>query len=211
MLAEFASAGPTPGGGSAAALTAAVGLSLVAMVARMPRTKHGTDEDRQALDGVLQAVEHLAQHALDLVDDDAAAYDAVVAAYRKPKATEDQKVERRSAIEAALRGAAEVPLEVMRSCRAGLGAALEAAKTGNPSASSDVGVAVELLGAALRSAALNVRREPVEPDRDGLRGRRRRRVQPPRIDRRATCRGSPRRAQCNVTTTTCTVKSHTLG
>ena len=157
LLAEFASAGPTPGGGSAAALTAAVGLSLVAMVARMPRTKHGTDEDRQALDGVLQAVEHLAQHALDLVDDDAAAYDAVVAAYRKPKATEDQKVERRSAIEAALRGAAEVPLEVMRSCRAGLGAALEAAKTGNPSASSDVGVAVELLGAALRGAALNVR------------------------------------------------------
>lgn len=157
LLAEFASAGPTPGGGSASALTAAVGLSLVAMVARMPRTKHGTDEDRQALDGVLQAVEHLAQHALDLVDDDAAAYDAVVAAYRKPKATEDQKVERRSAIEAALRGAAEVPLEVMRSCRAGLGAALEAAKTGNPSASSDVGVAVELLGAALRGAALNVR------------------------------------------------------
>jgi len=157
LLAEFASAGPTPGGGSAAALTSAVGLSLIAMVARMPRTKHGTDEDRQALDGVLLAVEHLAQHALDLVDDDAAAYDAVVAAYRKPKATEDQKVERRSAIEAALRGAAEVPLEVMRSCRAGLGAALEAARTGNPSASSDVGVAVELLGAALRAAALNVR------------------------------------------------------
>ena len=157
LLAEFASAGPTPGGGSAAALTSAVGLSLIAMVARMPRTKHGTDEDRQALDGVLLAVEHLAQHALDLVDDDAAAYDAVVAAYRKPKATEDQKVERRSAIEAALRGAAEVPLEVMRSCRAGLGAALEAARTGNPSASSDVGVAVELRGAALRGAALNVR------------------------------------------------------
>ena len=45
----------------------------------------------------------------------------------------------------------------MRSCRAGLGAALDAARCGNPSASSDVGVAVELLGAALRSAALNVR------------------------------------------------------
>lgn len=157
LLAEFASAGPTPGGGSAAALTAAVGLSLVAMVARMPRTKHGTDEDRTTLDGVLLAVEHLAQHALDLVDDDAAAYDGVVHAYRQPKATEDERNARRSAIEAALRGAAEVPLEVMRSCRAGLGAALEAAKAGNPSASSDVGVAVELLGAALRSAALNVR------------------------------------------------------
>jgi formiminotetrahydrofolate cyclodeaminase len=157
LLGEFASAGPTPGGGSAAALTAAVGLSLVAMVARMPRTKHGTDEDRKTLDGVLLAVEHLSQHALDLVDDDAAAYDAVVHAYRQPKSTEDEQNARRTAIEAALRGAAEVPLEVMRACRAGLGAALEAAKAGNPSASSDVGVAVELLGAALRSAALNVR------------------------------------------------------
>ena len=157
LLAEFASAGPTPGGGSAAALTAAVGLSLVAMVARMPRTKHGTDEDRQSpRRRPAGGRAPRAARALDLVDDDAAAYDAVVAAYRKPKATEDQKVERRSAIEAALRGAAEVPLEVMRSCRAGVGAALEAARTGNPSASSDVGVAVELLGAALRSAALNV-------------------------------------------------------
>jgi methenyltetrahydrofolate cyclohydrolase len=157
LLAEFASAGPTPGGGSAAALTAAVGLSLVAMVARMPRTKHGTEDDRTALDSALQAVEHLAQHAVDLVNDDAAAYDGVMAAYRHSKATEADKAARRQAIEAALRGAAEVPLEVMRSCRAGLGAALEAARAGNPSASSDVGVAVELLGAALRSAALNVR------------------------------------------------------
>jgi methenyltetrahydrofolate cyclohydrolase len=157
LLADFASAGPTPGGGSAAALTAAVGLSLVAMVARMPRTKHGTDEDRQALDAVLQAVEHLAEHAMDLVDDDAAAYDAVVHAYRLAKTTEDEKNTRRQAIDAALRGAAEVPLEVMRACRAGLGAALDVARAGNPSASSDVGVATELLGAALRSAALNVR------------------------------------------------------
>src|SRR4051812_17208940 len=121
LLSEFASAGPTPGGGSAAALTASVGLALVAMVARMPRTRHGTDEDRQALDNVLQAVEHLAQHALDLVDDDASAYEAVMAAYRRPKATDHEKSERKQAIEAALRGAAEVPLEVMRSCRAGLG------------------------------------------------------------------------------------------
>jgi formiminotetrahydrofolate cyclodeaminase len=157
LLTEFASAGPTPGGGSASALAAAVGLSLVAMVARMPRTRHGTEVDRQTLDGVLLAVEHLAEHAVDLVDEDAAAYEAVIAGYRHPKATENERAQRKQAIEAALRGAAEVPLEVMRTCRAGLGAAVEAARAGNPAASSDVGVAVELLGAALRGAALNVR------------------------------------------------------
>ncbi len=156
LLAAFASAAPTPGGGSAAALTASVGLSLLAMVASMSRTRNGSDDDRATLDGALNAVEHLAQHTLTLVDDDAAAYDAVMEAYRKPRATEEEKDERRRAIEAALRGAAEVPLEVMRACRAGLTAAVDVARAGNPSASSDIGVSVELLKAALHSAALNV-------------------------------------------------------
>ena len=156
LLAAFASAAPTPGGGSAAALTASVGLSLLAMVASMSRTRNGSDDDRATLDGALNAVEHLAEHTLTLVDDDAAAYDAVMEAYRKPRATEEEKVERRRAIEAALRGAAEVPLEVMRACRAGLTAAVDVARAGNPSASSDIGVSVELLKAALHSAALNV-------------------------------------------------------
>jgi formiminotetrahydrofolate cyclodeaminase len=156
LLAAFASAAPTPGGGSAAALTASVGLSLLAMVASMSRTKNGSDDDRALLDGALEAVEHLAAHTLALVDDDAAAYDAVMEAYRKPRVTEEEKVERRRAIEAALRGAADVPLDVMRASRAGLTAAVDVARAGNPSASSDIGVSVELLTAALHSAALNV-------------------------------------------------------
>jgi formiminotetrahydrofolate cyclodeaminase len=156
LLAAFASAAPTPGGGSAAALTASVGLSLLAMVASMSRTRNGSDDDRALLDGALEAVEHLAAHTLALVDDDAAAYDAVMEAYRKPRVTDEEKVERRRAIEAALRGAAEVPLEVMRASRAGLAAAVDVARAGNPSASSDIGVSVELLKAALHSAALNV-------------------------------------------------------
>jgi formiminotetrahydrofolate cyclodeaminase len=131
LLAAFASAAPTPGGGSAAALTASVGLSLLAMVASMSRTRNGSEEDRALLDAALTAVEHLGQHTLTLVDDDAASYDAVIEAYRKPRATEEEKVERRRAIEAALRGAAEVPLEVMRACRAGLTAAVDVARAGN--------------------------------------------------------------------------------
>lgn len=156
LLAAFASAAPTPGGGSAAALTASVGLSLLAMVASMSRTRNGSDADRATLDGALEAVGHLAGHTLALVDDDAAAYDAVMEAYRKPRVTDEERVERRRAIEAALRGAAEVPLEVMRACRAGLTAAVDVARAGNPSASSDIGVSVELLKAALHCAALNV-------------------------------------------------------
>jgi methenyltetrahydrofolate cyclohydrolase len=156
LLASFADAGPTPGGGSASALTASVGLSLLAMVSAMHRTRNGSEEDRAVLDRAHEAVQHLVDRAVTLVDDDAAAYEAVVAAYRRPRATDEERAERKRAIEAALHGAIEVPLEVMRTCRAGLAAARDVGRVGNPSASSDVGVAVELLGAAMRGAALNV-------------------------------------------------------
>jgi formiminotetrahydrofolate cyclodeaminase len=157
LLGEFASSAPTPGGGSASALAAAVGLALLTMVSRMPRTRSGTDDERAALARAGNAIEHLGTHAIDLVDDDAGAYDEVVSAYRLPKATDGEKASRREAVDAALRGAAEVPLEVMRTCRAGLTEAVEIARCGNRAAGSDVGVAVELLTAALRGAALNVR------------------------------------------------------
>jgi methenyltetrahydrofolate cyclohydrolase len=157
LLAEFASTAPTPGGGSAAALGASVAFALLTMVARMPRTRTGSDDERATLDRVAEEVQRLGEHAVQLVDDDAAAYEEVVAAYRLPKASENDKATRRDAIEAALRGAAEVPLDVMRACQAGLVNAIDVATCGNPAAASDVAVGVELLTAAARSAALNVR------------------------------------------------------
>ncbi len=157
LLAAFASSAPTPGGGSAAALTASVAFALLTMVTRMPRTRTGTDDERTTLDRVSEETQRLGDHAVQLVDDDAASYEEVVAAYRLPKTTEDEKTVRRAAIEAALRGAAEVPLDVMRACQAGLVSAIDVATSGNPAAGSDVAVAVELLMAATRSASLNVR------------------------------------------------------
>ena len=157
LLAEFASSAPTPGGGSAAALTASVALSLLTMVARMPRTRGGSAEERATLDRRGEELQKLGEHTVELVDEDAAAYEGVIAAYRLSKGTDDEKVKRRDAIEAAFRGAAEVPLDVMRACQAGLVNAIEVAKAGNPAAGSDVAVAIELLTAATRAAALNVR------------------------------------------------------
>jgi formiminotetrahydrofolate cyclodeaminase len=93
---------------------------------------------------------------LALVDDDAAAYDAVTAAYRMPKASDEEKSVRRAAIQQALRRATETPLDLARQCAGALQEAGIVARHGTPSASSDVGVGVELLQAALRGAILNV-------------------------------------------------------
>lgn len=156
LLGAFSDPSPTPGGGSAAALAAATGLSLLAMVSQMGRTRSGTDDARRVLDESTTALLPLRDHVVTLVDDDAGAYDVVVEAYRLPKTSDDEKAMRRAAVQSALRGAAEVPLDVMRACQAGLTVAVDVARHGNPSARSDVGVALALLIAALKGAALNV-------------------------------------------------------
>ena len=157
VLESFAAPRPTPGGGAAAALAGAVGASLFVMVAGMPRTRTGSEADRQALDQVLRELRPSRDHLADLVDRDTEAYDAVVAAHRLPKGTPDEQAARTAAVQAALRGATEVPLDVMRACQAVVHEGTTVARHGNPAAASDVGVALELLVAALRGAAANVR------------------------------------------------------
>ena len=156
LLAAFASSDPTPGGGSASAMASAVGASLLMMVAGLPKTRSGSDEDRQAL-AEARAALGTAQHALErAVDQDTAAYDRVAAAYKLPKATEAEQGARKAAIQRALRAATDVPLEVMRLSAGGLVAAVAVARHGHKAAASDVGVAVGLLEAGLAGARLNV-------------------------------------------------------
>ena len=157
LLRAFSDPSPTPGGGSAAALGAAIGLALLTMVAGMGRTRHGSDADRRSLDAAAEALVHLRDRAAALVSEDAEAYEAVMGAYRLPKAEPDEQARRREAIQDALRGSADVPLQVVRLCHAGLTAAGDVARHGSPAAASDVGVALALLTAAARGAALNVR------------------------------------------------------
>jgi len=91
-----------------------------------------------------------------LIDRDSDAYAGVVGAYRLPKGTAAEQSTRKDAIQQAIRAATETPLETMRACQQALAEAVIVAGDGARTASSDAGVGVELLGAALRGAALNV-------------------------------------------------------
>jgi glutamate formiminotransferase/formiminotetrahydrofolate cyclodeaminase len=156
LLDAFASNDPVPGGGSASALAGALGVSLLLMVAGMARTRNGTPEEAADL---AEAAAHLRprrDELLALVDRDSDAYAAVVAAFKLPKAEDTDKAARRRAIQEATMQATEVPLETMRVCQQAMRGAVTVARAGNRSASSDVGVAVELLLAGLRGARLNV-------------------------------------------------------
>lgn len=154
VLDAFASSAPVPGGGSAAALAGAVGAALLIMVAGLKR--RSDDAEADLLAGAADRLRPLRTQLTALVDSDADAYASVMSALRLPKADEIQAAARRQALDAAMRSATEAPLETMRLCRRALGEALAVAERCVPSAASDVGVAIELLRAAVHGAEMNV-------------------------------------------------------
>ena len=156
LLAAFSSADPTPGGGSASALASAVGASLLMMVAGLPKTRTGSDDDRAALTAAAGVLVDIRTRLTDAIDEDTAAYDQVGAVYKLPKASTDEQATRTAAIQQALRAATDVPLGVMRLSAAALDEAIAIASHGHRAAASDVGVAVALLRAGARGARLNV-------------------------------------------------------
>lgn len=156
ILAAFRSSAPTPGGGSASALAGAIGASLLAMVAALPKSRAATEEDAQRLQAAGDRCTALSATLESLIDRDASAYDLVMAAYKQPKTTDEDKTARSAAIQFAMREAIAAPLAVMRACAAAAEQGVVVAGLGNPSASSDVRVGLELLNAGLRGAKLNV-------------------------------------------------------
>jgi formiminotetrahydrofolate cyclodeaminase len=156
LLDAFAGDNPVPGGGSASALAGALGVSLLLMVTAMPKTRTGTAEETADLADAASRLRPRRDELAALIDADSEAYAAVVAAYRLPKRTDDEKQARGAAIQEAMTGATEVPLETMRVCQQALRGAAIVAQAGNPNAKSDVGVAIELLLAGLRGARMNV-------------------------------------------------------
>jgi len=156
LLAAFSSPDPTPGGGSASALSAAIGASLLMMVAGLPKTRTGADTERAAMTEAAAALERIRAQLTDAIDADAGAYDRVVAAYKLPKISAEEQAARKGAIQQALRAATDVPLEVMRLAASAIDHARTIAANGHRAAASDVGVATALLRAGLEGAGLNI-------------------------------------------------------
>ena len=157
FLASLASATPTPGGGTGAAIAGAMGAALVRMLALLTvgREKYAAHE------ALMQAIADQAEDErlalMDLAAQDASAYDAVGAAFKLPKATDEEKAARREAIQAAMKGACDVPLRVMERCLEVIALAKTAVQHGNENAVSDGAAGAELARAAMRVASYNVK------------------------------------------------------
>ena len=154
---RLASASPTPGGGTGAAVTGALGASLVGMLCALTIGKPKYAQHDRLLEAVRDGCEEARVAFLDLAAEDARAYDRVSAAFKRPKATPEEQAARDRAVQEALRGAIEVPLKVMERCLEVIGSAKNAVHVGNKNAVSDGAAGAELCRAALKVAAYNVK------------------------------------------------------
>jgi formiminotetrahydrofolate cyclodeaminase len=156
FLDELASAAPTPGGGSAAAIMGAMGAALISMVCNVTLGKKGQEAATSEMTAIRDESEKLRARLTAMVAEDVAAFDGLMAAYRLPKASDDEKSHRLEAIQSSLRAATETPLACARACGEVITLSKRAGQHGYAGVISDAGVGVLAANTALRSAALNV-------------------------------------------------------
>jgi formiminotetrahydrofolate cyclodeaminase len=156
FLDKLASAEPTPGGGTAAAVAGAMGASLLIMVTGLAESRTDTDEEKDELADARTALGPIRQRLVGLADTDTDAFNGVMAAYRLHRSTDEEKAVRTAKVQWALHEATSVPLETLRACADALELSVTVATDGNRAAVSDIGVAIGLLEASANGADANV-------------------------------------------------------
>ena len=156
-LDELASAQPTPGGGSASALSGALGAALASMVCRLTPGKAGYEEVQSEIEQIWEQTERLRARFAQLVQEDIAAYGQLAAAYRMPRGSDEERSERAVIIQKRLTAAAQVPLEVVEGAATIMNLCRRLAEIGNVNVLSDILAATALERAAAEGAAAMVR------------------------------------------------------
>lgn len=157
FIAELASDSPAPGGGSVSAVSGALAAGLVAMVCRLTIGKKGYEEVQSEMEQALAKAEALHQKLTQLVDDDTNAFNEVMAAFKMPKETDEEKEARKAAIQEAYKKAADVPYTIAKTCLEVLALAEGIVNKVNTNAISDIGVASLAAHTGLEGAVMNVK------------------------------------------------------
>ncbi len=156
-LAKTASGDPVPGGGSSAALNAALAAALTEMVANLTIGRKNFESVDAEMRTVAEKASTLRKKLIHDIDRDSDAYAQVLKAFQMPKATEAEKADRSRAVQEAFKQAALVPLGVARDAVAIMDLGCAVISNGNPNAASDGAAGVLAARMAARAAVYNVR------------------------------------------------------
>jgi glutamate formiminotransferase/formiminotetrahydrofolate cyclodeaminase len=154
---ETASESPAPGGGSIAAYTGALGVSLATMVANLSAHKKGWDDRWEVFSNWAEKGEQYKSELLKLVDADTYAFNQIMHAFALPKSNIEEKTARSQAIQQATKYAIEIPFKVMQTAFAGMEVIKAMVETGNPNSVTDAGVGALCARSAVVGAYMNVR------------------------------------------------------
>ncbi|MBS0010975.1 MAG: glutamate formimidoyltransferase [Bacteroidales bacterium] len=153
---ETASESVAPGGGSVAAYLGALGTALGSMVANISSHKRGWDERWEEFPDWAEKGKIIQNELLKLVDEDTLAFNTIMKAFAMPKASEEEKTERKKAIEEATKNAILVPFKVMEVAYGAYELIDEMVKEGNPNSVTDAGVGALAIRSCIKGAYLNV-------------------------------------------------------
>jgi formiminotetrahydrofolate cyclodeaminase len=156
FLDALGSEAPTPGGGAAGAVEAATGCALISMVANLTIGRKGFEDLDDRMRQLVAHADEARTDLLRLADADAHAFDGVMAAFKMPKETDEEKAARSEAIQRGYEDAARVPLEIARRAAGLMDLAEDVTATGNPRAASDGLCAASSLYSATLCAVSNV-------------------------------------------------------
>jgi formiminotetrahydrofolate cyclodeaminase len=156
-LEKTASGEATPGGGSIAALSAAAAAGLTEMVANLTIGKKSYQSVEAEMKNIAEVVSEKREKFIQAIDEDPAAYNQVMTAYRLPKGTDAEVEIRNRAIQEGLKNAALVPMRVAEAAFKMMELAENAIQKGNKNAVTDGLVAVMAARTAALAAIFNVK------------------------------------------------------
>ena len=157
FLSKTASGSPVPGGGSIAALSAAIAAGLSEMVANLTIGKKGYEATEEQMKSIAKDAAEYRNKLIKNIDRDSDAYNDVLAAFRLPKGSEQEENIRKQAIQDAFKKASLVPLDVAKNAFKIIELAEKVVKHGNKNAVTDGAVAVMMARTAVLSALYNVK------------------------------------------------------
>ena len=156
FIEELSSSSPTPGGGGASGLVAAIGMSLGNMVLSLTNGKKKYAQYQKDVEECIERANNITKNLMDAIKKDEEAFTPLSKAYGLPKSTKEETEYREKVMEEALVLASQAPLDMMELICQAINLIEKISIIGSRLAISDAGVGIQFCKAALNGASLNV-------------------------------------------------------